>query len=315
MKNAVSSIKLQLEQLRSKHDLEAFSGTLSPSEALEILNICLSSSAEMQTKLLPILVGLHHPIFKIMIQHLTTDQLHLLQRESITEPLQHHLTYLSHDITQITYDLNVAVENLEQQIAHLNLEAITRSDVDALRKQVDLPAEMLHEALEQTKAALSLAWHTNRLDLIESFSTSREVLEKLQAFHVGHPESPTQHPLGIYAKIESRLHAVYNNPRNAQHEGALLDHEPVLEGLAKLSVWYLQDYWEIGLLPTIKSAEQLALDPAKSSEKERNEYKKKLLQAVRQNLESMGLTTVRDLKNTYIFSKKTLREYVQEHSA
>ena len=90
------------------------------------------------------------------------------------------------------------------------------------------------------------------------------------------------------------------------------DDEPAVEGLVKFSVWYLKDYWELGLLPGVEKQADLDIDMEKHTEAERAEYREKLFTLARDTLDQVGLSTVGDLKNAFIFSKQTLQEYINQ---
>ena len=82
---------------------------------------------------------------------------------------------------------------------------------------------------------------------------------------------------------------------------ALHDEDPACDALVKFSVWYLQDYFELGLLPEVTNEAELDRDPQRYRE------------LARQRLHRLGLKTVGDLKRAGIFSRATLAEHVKQH--
>ena len=128
---------------------------------------------------------------------------------------------------------------------------------------------------------------------------------------IGFPGNDYILPKGLYAKFEEKLNTIYSG---FNHGEGLLDEDPAIEALANLSIWYLQDYWELGLLPEISNIQQLDLDPKHYNESERSDFKADLFLKVRKNLESKGLKTVFDLKSNQIFSKGMLKNYLSSKS-
>nr|NGX58750.1 hypothetical protein [Chlamydiota bacterium] len=114
-------------------------------------------------------------------------------------------------------------------------------------------------------------------------------------------------PTGIYLLFEQIISSPF---ASEDPNKTLQDDEPGVEALAKLSLWYMKDYWEMGLLPSIKNEDQLKLDPEKHSDKECQEYREKLMEEVNDNLEKFDLKTVGDFKKVFIGSKELLRGYI-----
>ena len=94
------------------------------------------------------------------------------------------------------------------------------------------------------------------------------------------------------------------------YDSALKDSDAAIEGLTRLSVWYLKDYWELGLLPSIDVPAKLNLDPHRFSEEECKQYHQHLLTLVQDLLNKLNIGTVGALKKARIYSKPLLKAYI-----
>src|SRR5262249_20909592 len=102
-------------------------------------------------------------------------------------------------------------------------------------------------------------------------------------------------------------HSAYGAPNDAS---SVNDDEPALEALVKLSLWYPQDYWQVGLLPQVTDP-QLFEREGEISPEQRQALLERLLEMARANLEKVGLHTAKDLKLAGICSQATLQEYLE----
>jgi hypothetical protein len=294
--------------------LEVVGKSLNLAQAMELLRMSsLETVPQLQSKLSPIFVGMPHPLFRQILTVAPSKEFIVLKREGITEPMQHHLTLLIHEMTTQLTDCDSALTNLEREIEGLQIAEMGRADIAAVKQKIAGTAECYQAMLDLANQALAVAWNTNRPDLIEKLSTLKDNWQKSLHYRVGTPVAESSRPTGFYAILEKRLHAVYGNSDDPNDIEALKDDEPAIEALAKFSVWYLQDYLEIGLLPKIESADLLDMDPAIYTERERQEYREQLFMQAESNLEKIGLKTLKDLKEAQIFSKKALLEYIREH--
>jgi hypothetical protein len=158
-----------------------------------------------------------------------------------------------------------------------------------------------------------LAWNSDRLDLIEKLSQAKEAFQKILYSTIGHPKSVSAPATGFYAKLQEKVFGIFGNPANAEDVDALNDDDPAIEGLAKFSVWYLKDYWKIGLLPSIRDPNTFDKLAGMEGTEEAHHLKAELLSQVKENLHRIGLNTVGDLKKMGIFSQKILQEYIATH--
>lgn len=288
--------------------LEAAGASISAMQAIEIIE---TASRLNHLKLLPILVGMPHSIFREILAHATNQQLRILKLESVSEPVQHHLLLFIHETTKILLNYSKDIEKLELDLNEIDILGFGRKDLEKVKKRIEQTSHEYKKILEVTNKALSIAWNTNRSDLIEKLSAIKESCQKNISYVIGHSSNQEFNSTGLFSKLEDRLALVYGNPYNPQDIEALEDDAPAIEAIAKFSIWYVQDYWEIGLLPQVLSQDKLDLDTQNHTERERAEYREFLFSQAQANLAKLGLITVRNLKDRQIFSKQTLQEYIQ----
>lgn len=276
-------------------------------EALKIVGQHLQSSQALgilgnvtPEKILIILTGMSYPIFKETLEHASSSQLQEMAEHSEEEPVQHYLVITSHEINFKINEFDLIIASLEQQINHIDISQLESADlIDIETKIADLASDC-ENYLKLTQKALILAWNSNRLDLIDNLSHAKETLQR---YH----DKGIYGTTGLYQHLQNHLASVFgSNPWDVE---TLKDEEPAIEGLAKLSVWFLQDYWEIGLLPEIKDISFLELT-SQHSEKERTQYRIDLFKKVQKRLDSLGLSTVKNLKDAGIYSKEELRRFI-----
>lgn len=295
----------------SAAQLEAAGRNLSLAQAYALLDYAAESDPQFHWKLSPILVGLPQGLFSQILMAASPRQLEILKLEAVTEPVQHQMTLITHEIT---HQLPQVVDQLDQVSVDISLLPIGAQvkDPSLLRKQLKEMAAWHESTVQMISKVLVLAWNSNRPDLIDKLSHAKEWCQKLIAA-IGKPLTPFGEAQGLFARLEENLQAVYNHPSASGTIEASDDDEPAIEGLTKLSFWYLKDYHQVGLLPAISDAALLDLDPASHSEQERLDHRERLMQAVTNNLAKIGLSTVLDLKKAGIFSREALQAYIQQH--
>lgn len=291
--------------------LEAAGRTLTVSQVLEIIDQFPAIEALNRKRFLSIFIHMPPRLFSEIMTSASEQQLSILKQESTSEPLHHQLTVFCHETTSKLANDAKRVERLEKEIEALDIEGLGRQDLKAMWTQIEEIKNDYMGILKETNKALALAWNTNREDIIDKLNYIKDNCQKVMMFSIGHLPTQDYASSGLFLKLEERLSSVYGNPKNIHDSEALEDDEAAIDALLKFSIWQLQDYWEIGLLPEIESIKALDLDSSKYSERERANYREKLFNLAQANLAKIGIATVKDLKNAQIFSKKTLYEYIQ----
>ena len=296
----------KINTLSDYRALENFGKELSLQEALEVLTLFQRELQDQRWKLPPILVGLPHSIFNQLLLVATPAQLETIKNEAITEPVQHQTTVAAHEIAQQINAFTLEVELLEQQIRNLEVSQLTHKEILAFYGALQQASDFYEEILRKTNALLNLAWNSNRTDLIESLSHSKEMAHRLRLNYIGSSRTIQTKATGLYALFDDKLHSAYGLPTDS---AAVNDDEPALEALVKLSLWYPQDYWQIGLLPQITDPQLFEKEGDIPSD-QRQAFLERLLEMARSNLQKLGLNTAKDLKEAGICSQATLQEYI-----
>lgn len=298
--------------LTDRPKLEALGRVLSPAQTLDLIDTALQIQDKSKGKLPAILVGMPHETFSKVLARASAKQIHVFQHEGVTEPVQHHLTILGHEFNREIDELIREIDLFVARIDSLVLDELSRDDVLEMQSQIESYRERFEALWERSNKALAVAWNTNRIDLIEVFNKAKDSCQKYLSLGVGSPALATTPSTGLFAKLEGKLFTVFGNPSDPEDFEALREDEPVMEALVKFSVWYLKDYWEMGLVPSIKKVTDLDLSLDKHTEAERLNYRQALFAEAQKNLDALGLHTLKDLKNVWVFSRKSLLEYIQE---
>lgn len=290
--------------IQETRQLELTGQTLTPPQLLKIVD-AISQKALPETKLLPLLVGLPTETFIQILNIASPAELDFLKLESVTEPIQHHLTAFVNKAEKASERIAENLIRIGKWIQQMDIDLISKKELEDLRHQLSYSKGYFQELLAVIDKALAVTWNTNRLDLIEKFTSLKEhSLVTLYDF-IGSPRDGEEAPTGMYDQLGKRFAMVFND------SDLLKDSDPATEALAMFSIWYLKDYWRVGLLPTVKTEE--ALEPIESDDIAKRDHRQKLFSQVQENLNRLGIGTVGDLKKAEIFSQRLLQEYIAIH--
>lgn len=298
--------------LTTQDQLEVAGKSLSVRQILDFFESDLVARDDNFNKLLAILVGMSHATFADLLLSISEYQLQVLLQTSLTEPLQYKLTVFNHEINNKYLMATEALDRLMKDIECLSIDEVGRQELIDIKNRINDISLEFHDVLEKIKNALRIAWNTHRSDLIESLNNLKEHYFHTLHNFIGHPET-IRGATGLYELLNERLNSVFGNPFNMNEPESLGNNEPAIDALVKFSIWYLQDYWEVGLLPNIKSPDELELDPEKFNELERAHYRDKLFDEVKNNLKNVKLEKLSDLKKAHIYSRKALEEYLKQY--
>lgn len=287
-----------IEGLTDHARLEAAGSALTATQALYLILEHAVWGNSHRFKLSDLLVGIRHQVFFEMLREASTAHVNILKNEATEEPLQHQLTMIHNEILVQSKDIEKVIELLEEEIAFLSVSEMGGNDRKSVETQFELLNEKCQNLLSVIQKALIIAWNSARTDLIEKLSLDKEHLQKFANDTIGQPGTESARPTGIYQLLEWKLLSIYGDP--ADPVQALSEDTPILEALAQIGVRHPQDFFELGLLPSIKNASQIS-----------HEDPHNLIQEAEKNLQRKGFTTLRDLKKAGIFSKKSFIEYLQ----
>jgi hypothetical protein len=301
-------INQQLLNLNDQVELEAFGKTMSSDELLIVLNI-IADEPNISHKLKPIIAGISQVSFYEMLHLVNNKELSILQQQSMSIPLQYQLTMLSIQQQHLLNEISKRILIEERFIQNLTIENCDSEDFQMVYAKVEEIASNLEGELQIINSALSLAWNTDRIDLIDKFNFLKESCQKIKILCVGDvtdkPKSISHH-LGLYAQLNQKLDNVYADEIFSDEE---ISSRPALEALVKLSIVSLEDYLKCGLFTNVKITDSPSAD---LNETESEVLLNKYLNLAKDTLASHGLTTIADLKLAHIYSRKALINYLSK---
>lgn len=296
-----AKISAAIQGLSDKAQLENVGQVLSLEQVEEIFSQATQNSLLLD-KLPPLLVGLPHQLFRTLLTKLSPAQLLILKHEIFSESAQYHLTLLSHELDADLTAYRLSQENLQRELENLTVADLGLTEIHALFSKIEGESKKGDDLLAEIDKALALAWSAGRSDLITQLSSCKEICQKILSHSIGKqlPEA-----------LENRLNSAFEEKEQPDSIGTLRDEEPAIQALAKFGVWYLEDFWKLGLLPGIKTSDELENQSSAQSKMDRTAAQEKLFTAAQDTLEKLGLKTVKDLKKALIYSKKGLQEYLR----
>ncbi len=298
---ATAKLHALIAFIDSPERLKRVGAQLTPTYLLDCLEV-LNRHGLHPPHLGALLAGLRPTIFSQALILMQASHFAYLKQAGVLEPLQYHLTQFIHEGEALAEETDREAKRFIHALPLIQPEQLTYEEWEALTQTLHLLENRLAQFLKKSSAALALAWSTDRIDLIERLSSIHESIQHLALHTVGHPESNALPPGGLYLALEQRLSTVFDD--------TLKEGDAALEGLTRLGIWELRDYWEIGLLPSVHSVLELELDPQQHNAEACLAHQHRLLSTVRQQLEHLHLRTVEDLKRARIFSKPLLNAYM-----
>jgi len=292
----------------SQKELETAGKILSVAQLKEIL-IAASLKVD-QSKLLPLFVGLLPANFRDLLVDSNEEIIEGLKRLAAAEPIQHHLTLLSFELHSEMKDYFNNLEAKAYEIDGLFPKDLDLKEINDTFHGIERLVSEGEKICGETRNALAITWCTNRTDLIEQLSSIKESCQRSLIQTIGNAKNLSHHASGLWGQLERRLGSVFDEDSVKTSVDSLIDEEPAIEGLSKFSIWYPQDYWELGLLRDIEDKRQFEFNSRKLNDSESIKYRERLASKVQKNLECLGLKTVRDLKNAHIYSKRALLDFI-----
>lgn len=286
-----------VETLEQHSQLEIVGKTVSTAQALELIAHHSQWENVQRGKLSAFLVGMPNATFLEMLARSDPSQLDVLKKEGLTESLQHHLMGLYHAAWAKSKELDPNIITLEQEIVALNPLEMGWKEKRAIENKLEELSFEYRQVLVPIDKALSIAWNAALPDLVEKLSEAKEHYQRILSRLIGSPYKNLSFPaMGLYALLEKQLFSVYGNPQNPSDTDALNDEDPAIEGLTKLSIWYPEDYFALGLIPAVEITD-----------------KDQVVSKAAESLTLLGLRTVKDLKRAAIYSKQSLEEWLAKH--
>ena len=295
-------IRQVVDKASTPQELEVIGKTISVIQAKELFEYLKEEDKEQKWKLQPLLVGMTHDAFSQLLLESDASIKQILMQLSQTEPMQHHLSLFCHELTKFSEEADRQIMLVEREIQALNQEELHKENLRAIERTIEHFTNDYGKELIKIENVLSIAWYGECGELIDLLSTFKEQYQRVLRDIIGMPRTEERKATGLYEILESKLSQVFNNGNELE---ALRDDEPAMAALAKLSLWYVKDYWEACLLPKYKNADKLELPEL------RMELDVKLRSEVEANLNKLGLNTVGDFKQHGIFSQKMLKDFIK----
>lgn len=300
--------------LKDSLQVEAIGKNLSSQQFLSALALFNKETIDLN-KLSSLLVGISPHVFFETIYFASQDILEPLRREGLLEPLQHQLCLFVHEAEKVLGEYQYQIDCLHQEIEQIDHQNLGSEELHSIQDNIEKLKESHQNLLEAINKALAITWKTNRIDLIEKFNQLKEKAHSQVNQQIGREKSEHSPATGLFAALEQSLFSAYSSSISMQCDiESLSDDDLSIEALTKLSIWYLKDYWELGLLPSVKDIQELNLEHLQPYGKEWLQQRQYWFNLVQQNLERLNIGRVRDLKKANIFSKKTLKEYISQHN-
>ncbi|KAF3361458.1 hypothetical protein PHSC3_002021 [Chlamydiales bacterium STE3] len=302
-----------LLSISSKQELEQL-GSSSNIEEIHQLFSLISKEKQQVDRILPIIVGMHQGIFYQLLETLSSEEETLFKDFGSSEPLLHKLAMLAHNWKEDLEALVKQIHVISCKITELNLNQITKQEIFSIKQSIDDLDHYLEEHLAILNRALTLAWNSKRIDLIDNLSTLKDLYLRTASILIGQSRVDTANASGLYKKLEDRLNQVYSFGSELSF-APFKDSDSSLEALTSFGIFYFEDYYDLGLLPNLASREELKKLLRKKTLSELSLFQEKLLSQVEKNLVSLGLPDVTCLKEAKIYSKEILKEYINKYRA
>lgn len=285
--------------------VESFGRALTSVQFLEILRFtgALQDDNGNRKKITSLFVGISPKVFLDILSQSSQTELAFFREEAVTEPVQHHLSLIAHELTKRFNDLCDQIVLKEREIEGINLQTIGNKELDTLNSQFDLFNKEGKAILNLANRTLAIAWNTNRSDLIQELGRIKELCQKCLIDSIGTMETREDPSTGLYHLMDKKVQHLFSDLDSNGNQTIMKDSTPALEALVKFSVWYIQDYVDVGLL----SEAQFQREDVDHDLKNRDQ----LFMLAEENLGKMGLKTLLDLKNAKIYSKQALKEFIK----
>ena len=277
-----SDLAAQIIQTDDKRVLEKIGSELDPLVAPPLFTLIKEGAPEHHWKISALLVGMPPAIFQKSLMADHDKYIECLKQEASLEPLQHQLKILLTDYAYQTSQLSQLELLMKEELKGLDVLSLTPASLTEIEDRIDQMIESADRLIKVLNKVLLMTWNSGRTDLVEHASFLKEVTEKMRA-DVLYGE--------LKGLLDFRLYSVFGPLEN---QAALADSDPSLDGLTRLSIWYPEDFYKLGL---IKNEEDLT---------------GAVTLIVQSNLICLGLDTVGSLKKQRIFSKPLLEAYLKK---
>ena len=297
----------------SKTPIEKFGNALNKAQTLEIMHFVKNNghnNISYRQKLSALFAGISSLVFREVLFQASPEELSFLREEAVTETIQHHLSRITNDLNSEFNDYCNKIAEKENEIRNLDFQNMGKVSILNVYTSIGSFHEAGISILNHTGRALTIAWNVNRGDLIQDLGRIKELCQKYLKETVGKDALDEIPASGLYQLLEKNVDELFSDKDANGNPSLMKNSTPALAALVKFSVWYIQDYVEVGLLPAIIQTD----DQDSKHELDNLKQREQLFIAAERNLSKIGLNTLADLKRARIYSKKALMEYIRAES-
>jgi hypothetical protein len=262
----------------------------------------------LQKKLSSILISLPINSFIKSLEQMKNSHESVLKCECMTEPLLHLFSLFIHDCEQLIQTTNTYLANELKTIYALNLNHLNLEEINQIEMEIEYLKSIYIQRLKGISHAQTILWNSERIDLIDKLSSIKErMFHQLYSQEI---DSLTK----IKFILEDQLSKffIFLDP-DLGKEYCLQNDDSALEAFTKFEIWYLVDYWKLGLLPHIIDPQELELEVTPYSPQKDLTFRQMAFKTLEENLRKLKIEKVQDLKKERIFSKSLLESYIQKH--
>jgi flagellar biosynthesis chaperone FliJ len=263
------------EKLADRFEIEKLATSLTPDQLIELLNY-----VPISPKLTPLLMGIGTQNFRSLLK-IRNDKIEtLLKMEAHQEPVQLHLTLLNKIWEEEINLLTADQLSILRKIHTLPLENLSVEDISAIQTFIQDLKRKVESLIEEINQGLKLAWNSEIPEVVAKTSLLKDV-----AIRILNQAVPS-----LDSFLKNRLESVFGPTKD---QPGLNDSDRLEEGLARLGLWQMEDFYGVGL--------------------SRNSYEN--MEDLMHDLHEAGLKTIKDLKTHSIFSKPLFNYWIAAFNA
>lgn len=305
-------LRIAFKSLNHREKIQAFGKSLTLRQIKNLIKYYGRDDDIRKEKMLILLMATKPACFEDLMRSASEEQISIMQSLADGEPIHYHLTLLLHTLTTKAERLGLIRNEIVFDIQKLDVSKLSQPKLEAMLRKIDDLVKRFERTIKTSNNALALAWNGGYEELIEKLTTHKESWISYLDTEVGQPQQNKTAPKGLYLTLREKLNSVYSKKINDKQSVNLDNEDHASEGLAALSIWSLEDYIQVGLLPGLDK-NKLKHHLESLPKKERDSFRHQLQKHVEKNLLKINLETLEDLKSYEIYSIPTLEDYISTH--
>lgn len=278
-----------IDSINDKKFFELVGQFIAPSQLVAFLS--LGKKIDL-TKIYSIIIGMTTGNFIKTIFLSDAKELETLKENLLQAPVLHHITLYSNNLNELTDSFFSKYQNIVNEINNLNIPNEEEKEIIAIENTIKSSSFQINETIENLQKILNIVWGASRTDLIEKIGQQKEILDKLFKGEFSNGEFLSENSLQLL--LWNKVFSLFTELEKKGEFHSI----PSIEGIECFSIWYPQDFKEIGLLST--NATQDNFEEVKHT--------------VWENLKKLDLHSIQDLVDKKIYSKNTLKKFIENRS-